>query len=105
MWQTTKKTFLNASENENGESPISPVMCSTFLCFSCRHKAEERRKHAAYPGEQGRLLGGRSFAAVEHPLQSLQLVYRRQGASSANSSRMNNMIEYFSKQRGLHFDP
>ena len=99
MWQTTKKTFLKASENENGEPPISPViMCSTFLCFSCRYKAEEGRRHAAYPGEEGRSpLGRRSLATVEHPLQSLELVYSSRGASSANSSRMNNMIVYFSK--------
>lgn len=70
MWQTTKKTSVKASGNENGKSPISPIMCSTFLCFSCKHKADKGRRHAAYPGEEGRALG-RCSTAVEHPQQSV----------------------------------
>jgi len=50
-----KKTFLGASEKENEEPFISPaIICSTFSCFSCTYQAKERRRHAAYPGEDGR---------------------------------------------------
>lgn len=71
MWQTTKETSIKANGNESEKSPISPIiMCSTFLCLSCKHKADKGRRHAAYPGEEGRALG-RSLAALEHPWQSV----------------------------------
>lgn len=71
MWQTTKRASTKASGNENGKASISPIiMCSTLLCFSCRYKADKGRRHAANPGEEGRVLG-RCLATVEHPWQSV----------------------------------
>lgn len=69
MQRTQKKTFLRKSEKDNEEPSISPaIIRSTFSCFSCTHKAKERRKHAAYPGEDGTPLGLRSLETIDHPL-------------------------------------
>lgn len=70
---STKKTFLKASEKENGEHFISPaVVCSTFSCFSCIYKEGETRRHAADSGKEGRPLELRSLSTIKHPLWSLE---------------------------------